>query len=426
MKKAYRAAAFLAAFVLLFGAVSLTARAKDLEYCRLCGGSGDFHCSVCGNTGEVVCDLCGGAGFSECPGEDGKGKCDHGHYVCPSCHGDGRSRTGDGAVTGGPCGQCGGDGQIECWRCHGTGGDRCNRCGGAGKTECREGTCVVSRAYGWKCPDCKGTGYILVGRPMPPKSSNDGVRNQPVAGDHIIIDEAAHYIVYGSGSSSAGSSGSSAGSSGGGAQGAAGQTEPAPPDETEPGGGSPAAEPAEPPVGTAPADLPPEAGPDGEPADEPRWTVDFGDGMWHIADPPVVTWIDGRTVDGNVEVEAYTPIWLEDFDRDTMRALLCGEDGFSVELIPNGDNEVSVGRCEPADAAVPERVRFVVEMKEDASEPAPAGHDAEDVPGEAPDSEPLPPADGAPSPNALVIAGAVLGVAAIAVGTLALLKKKRH
>lgn len=174
---------------MLFSAFALTAYAKELEPCRLCGGKGDYHCVSCGNTGTVTCRGCGGSGRWECPGEDGKGKCNDGYYVCPSCNGDGKNRSGDGKIIDGNCGQCGGNGKLVCWTCHGTPKRACDGCNGTGKEECQVGTCKVSRAYGWKCPDCKGTGFILVGNPMPPKANNDGVRNVPSNGDYIVTND---------------------------------------------------------------------------------------------------------------------------------------------------------------------------------------------------------------------------------------------
>ena len=78
--------------VFLAGALFLHSFAKDMEECYHCGRTGQFNCPSCGNTGEVVCDGCGGAGSWVCTGEEGKGKCDNGYYVCPSCNGDGLSR----------------------------------------------------------------------------------------------------------------------------------------------------------------------------------------------------------------------------------------------------------------------------------------------------------------------------------------------
>lgn len=185
--------AVLFVFVLLCGLFAITAYAKDLEPCRLCGGKGDYHCVSCGNTGTVTCGGCNGTGVWHCPGEEGKGKCNNGYYTCKSCNGDTYARSGDGQIPPdakpGSCSTCGGKGKIECWTCHGNPTQACDKCGGTGKEECPVGTCKVSRQYNWKCPDCKGTGYILVGNPMPPKESNDGVRNVPKKGDYIVTND---------------------------------------------------------------------------------------------------------------------------------------------------------------------------------------------------------------------------------------------
>ncbi len=191
------------AAILLFGALSVVSAAKDLEYCRLCGGSGEYHCQNCGNNGVVTCDGCGGAGGSVCPGEAGKGPCDKGYYLCPSCKGDSLTRSGDGQIPPdakpGSCGTCAGSGKpgyVRCINCHTTPGwCECATCNGTGKVECQ--SCIPAKAIGYKCPKCTGTGYVLVANPMPPESDNDGVKNVPVYGDHIIIDEEWHHIVYG-------------------------------------------------------------------------------------------------------------------------------------------------------------------------------------------------------------------------------------
>lgn len=137
--KRYMTILFVA--VLLCGAFVLTAYARDLEPCRLCGGKGDYHCVSCGNTGTVTCGGCNGTGVWHCPGEDGKGKCNNGYYTCKSCNGDGKNRSGDGNIIEGSCGNCSGKGKIECWTCHGNPTQACDKCGGTGKEECQVGTC---------------------------------------------------------------------------------------------------------------------------------------------------------------------------------------------------------------------------------------------------------------------------------------------
>ncbi len=192
MKKIIRVLALPLAFAVLCGSFATIAYAKELEPCRLCGGKGDYRCIACGNTGTVTCDGCGGAGGAKCQGDAYKGNsCDNGYYTCNSCNGDGKNRSGDGKIIEGVCGNCSGAGKLRCVVCsNGTPGwNACTRCGGSGKHECQVGTCKVSRQYGWHCPDCKGTGFILVGNPMPPKENNDGVRNVPVKGDYIVTND---------------------------------------------------------------------------------------------------------------------------------------------------------------------------------------------------------------------------------------------
>lgn len=197
----------LMTLTLLAGVLLLPVSAKDLEVCRLCNGSREYHCKTCGNAGTVVCDGCGGSGKWVCPGEEGKGKCSNGWYTCPSCNGDGKSRPIPADGNAGPCGNCGGTGKKECWHCHGTGGGVCDRCGGAGRAPCQDGACQLARAKDYKCPKCSGAGYVLLGNPMPPDSANDGVRNVPAPGDHIITNDKtwSYYVYTGSGGTSSGS-----------------------------------------------------------------------------------------------------------------------------------------------------------------------------------------------------------------------------
>ena len=192
MKKIIRVLALTLAIAVICASFTTLAYAKELEPCRLCGGKGDYHCIACGNTGTVICDGCSGAGGAKCQGDTYKGNpCDNGYYTCSSCNGDGKNRSGDGKIIEGVCGNCGGAGKLRCVVCsNGTPGwNACTRCGGGGKHECQVETCKVSRQYGWHCPDCKGTGFILVGNPMPPKENNDGVRNVPVKGDYIVTND---------------------------------------------------------------------------------------------------------------------------------------------------------------------------------------------------------------------------------------------
>ncbi len=178
---------------------NLTVCAKELEGCRQCSGAGGYHCVWCDNAGEVVCDGCGGTGGSKCQGDTYKGNsCDNGYYVCKSCNGDGKNRTGEGNIIDGVCGNCNGAGQFRCIACsNGTPGwHACTRCEGDGITSCQG--CIPAREIGYKCPKCTGTGYIRVGiYEINHPEINDGVQNVPEKGDHIIIDEEWHYYIYG-------------------------------------------------------------------------------------------------------------------------------------------------------------------------------------------------------------------------------------
>lgn len=191
MKKKLYSLTVLLTLLVIAGTASLAAHAKDLEPCNLCNATGKFHCSSCNNTGKVTCTGCGGKGGRVCPGDVARGHgCNNGYYTCTSCGGDGKNRTGDGKITEGVCGNCGGSGKLRCVVCSHDkpGWNTCEGCGGTGKQECMASNCKDSKAIGWLCPKCHGTGYILLGNPMPPPSSNDGVKNVPVAGDHIIVD----------------------------------------------------------------------------------------------------------------------------------------------------------------------------------------------------------------------------------------------
>ena len=187
-----RVLAVTAAFLLVLCTLPMRAHATDLEVCRMCGGSGDFHCPNCGNKGEVVCDGCHGEPRTKCPG-DGVHGCVDGYYTCPSCNGDTYIRSGDGEIPPdaqpGTCGNCGGTGKLRCIVCHTEPGwNLCTGCDGTGIKECPNGNCQIAKKYGWKCPRCKGTGYILLGNPMPPESDNDGVKNVPKKGDYIVTN----------------------------------------------------------------------------------------------------------------------------------------------------------------------------------------------------------------------------------------------
>lgn len=198
MKKIIRVLTLTLAFAVLCGSFATIAYAKELAPCGLCNTTGEFHCKVCNNTGEVTCGGCGGEGKSKCTGESGKG-CDDGYYTCPSCNGDGKNRSGDGKIIEGVCGNCNGSGKMRCVACHTVPGwNICPGCDGKGKQECQSSNCKDSKAVGWKCHYCMGTGYRLTGNPMPPPEVNDGIQNVPVNGDLIWIDGKSH--VYSNGS----------------------------------------------------------------------------------------------------------------------------------------------------------------------------------------------------------------------------------
>ncbi len=171
--------------ILILAPLALQASAKDLEPCNLCNTKGTFSCPSCHNKGETICDLCGGQAYMTCTGEEGKGKCNNGFYTCPSCHGDGKCRTGDGEIVEGSCGNCGGSGKVECWRCHGKGVTACTRCNGQGKQACQNENCIQARKIGYKCPKCKGAGYLLTNF-WP--GENDGKQNAPKKGDKIWVN----------------------------------------------------------------------------------------------------------------------------------------------------------------------------------------------------------------------------------------------
>lgn len=203
IKKIQKLLTLIVIFSVFCGSFHIIVKARELEICGLCGGNGDYYCETCKDTGEVVCDGCGGAGGSKCIGDTYKGNpCDNGYYVCPSCDGDGLSRPIPADGNPGPCGNCGGAGILRCISCSNgePGWHSCEGCEGDGIKECYVGTCEVSRQYNGNCPKCKGTGYILVGNPMPPLESNDGIANVPAEGDYIVTnDKTWEGYVYGGG-----------------------------------------------------------------------------------------------------------------------------------------------------------------------------------------------------------------------------------
>lgn len=199
MKKLIRLLALALIGVMFLSSFATIAYAKELAECGHCNATGEFHCKVCNNTGEVTCGVCGGEGKSKCTGESGKG-CDDGYYTCPNCNGDGKMRNGTGEVLDeGVCGNCNGSGKLRCVACHTVPGwNICPGCDGKGKQECQSSNCKDSKAVGWKCHHCMGTGYQLTGNPMPPPEVNDGIQNVPLNGDLIWIGDKSH--VYSNGS----------------------------------------------------------------------------------------------------------------------------------------------------------------------------------------------------------------------------------
>ncbi len=333
----------LLTFALLAGALCVISYAKDMEECYHCGRTGKFQCPTCGNAGEVVCDGCGGTGRWICDGEEGKGKCDNGYYVCPSCDGDGLSRPIPADGNAGPCGQCGGSGRIECWKCHGSGGGVCDRCGGSGKNECQNGNCKEARKIGWKCPYCKGTGYLGDGPDFPPEW-NDGVHNVPQAGDHIITDHSTWQGYYYSpdGNHVPDNAGGSSGSGNNGSSGA------------DNGGNSGASDPSKDPVTGR----------------DYIWYVDLGDGVWNIGGKTVRVMRNGSPVSGVADLKYSEQLLLEGLEGEpNVHVYLCGENDFRVELIMSGDCEVAVGRHLPEEAIVPENVRLEVAKESGGDNP---------------------------------------------------------
>ena len=319
-------ALFLAASMLL-SLLTFVSYAADFEECYHCNNTGEFHCPECGNKGTVVCDGCGGQGRFECPGEEGKGKCDNGYYVCPSCNGDGLSRPIPEDGEAGPCGQCGGSGKIECWHCHGAGVIICDRCGGEGQYACRNVNCIEARKTDYKCPYCKGTGFLGDGPDFPPEW-NDGVHNIPKEGDHIITDHANWTGYY---------------------------------------------------YGTGETDKDKQQGGDNNNDEEERkdpvtgrdyvWFIEVGSGGWDINGQTVAVYRNGEPVSGTLDVTLNQPFMISGItDRNTHVYLVA--DGFKTELIElNGDHEYSVANRSPKSPKAPFNVSMTVEYVEGSAPP---------------------------------------------------------
>ena len=304
--------------------------AYDFEECYHCGKTGQFHCPECDNRGEAVCDGCGGQGRFECPGEEGKGKCDNGYYVCPSCNGDGLSRPIPEDGEAGPCGQCGGTGKIECWHCHGAGILVCDRCGGEGMCACQNGNCIEARKINYKCPYCKGTGYLGDGPDFPPEW-NDGVHNVPKEGDHIITDHASWTgYYYGTGETDK--------------------------DKQQGNGNNDEEERKDPVTGR-----------------DYVWFIDVGAGVWNINGQDIAVKRNGESVSGTLDVTLNQPFEISGItDRNTHVYLVA--DGFKTELIElGGDHEYSVANRSPKSPKAPFNVTMQIEYIEGSAPVGPEG-----------------------------------------------------
>ncbi len=334
MKKRIRnLLSILLSLVLLCGGLtvpSVTTEAKEMEECYHCGKTGEFHCDGCNNTGTVVCDGCGGGGHWVCPGQDDKGPCNNGWYTCPSCNGDGLSRPIPADGNAGPCGNCGGSGKLECVRCHGQGGGDCDRCHGTGRMDCPRGDCQLARQYGYKCPYCKGTGFLGVGAFKP--EWNDGVHNVPEVGDHIITD-AANWRGYTY-------------------------------------GGDPDPDPVYP------------LGRDPKTGRDYVWFIDLGSGTWEVGGRTITAFRNGATVSGVVDLKYNDPLQLNGInDLRGAQIFLVTSDGIRIELkLLNGDGETSVATNVMNTDQIPfKNLSIVIEYTGSGDEPGP------DEPGPGPD-----------------------------------------
>ncbi len=346
MKKRIRnVLSILLSLILLSGTLTFPAtvtEAKELEECYHCGKTGEFHCDSCNNEGTVVCEACGGSGHWDCPGQDDKGPCDNGWYVCPSCNGDGRSRPIPADGNAGPCGNCGGSGKLECIRCHGTGSGNCERCNGTGREVCQRGDCPSARQIGYKCPYCKGAGFLGVG--STPPEWNDGVRNRPEVGDHIITD-AANWRGYTY-------------------------------------GGDPDPEPVYP------------LGRDPKTGRDYVWFIDIGSGTWELGGHTITASRNGAPASGVVDLKYNEPLHL--IGVNGLRGVhiyLVTSDGTRIELkFLNGDGETSVATNVLNTDQIPfKNLSLVLEYTGEGDEPNP-DDPGPDEPGPGPD-EPGPERD---------------------------------
>lgn len=367
-------AVLLALTIILSSAAGVSA--KDLEPCYHCGSTGRFECPNCHNQVQITCDGCNGAGGSRCDGEEGKGPCDNGYYICPSCHGDGYARSGDGTIAPdtppNSCGYgtCNGTGRIECWKCHGKAWLTCDRCNGTGKEECQNANCIESRKVDWKCHYCMGTGYMLTNF-WP--GENDGVQNKPVTGDKIWVNgKSADYSGGGSGQqggwndqSGGNSGGSDSQNQGGNSSGSGNQNQ---------GGNGSGSGTENPRYDQNGANIP----------RDPRngrdfvWYVDLGSGTWEVDGRVITAKRGGKTVSGVLDVHYNDNILLDGFISSGAFAYLVASDGSKIQLSQSGDGEVAVGRHIPEDAYVPFKVSLIVERPSD--NPAPGGQDGQNDP----------------------------------------------
>ena len=335
-----KTAALILIAAILISLLPLSSYAKDFEECYHCNKTGQFHCRNCDNKGETVCDGCGGKGKFECPGEEGKGKCEGGFYVCPSCNGDGLSRPIPADGDAGPCGQCGGSGKIECWHCHGAGILICDRCSGDGKNECTNVDCQRAREIDWKCPYCKGTGYLGDG-PDFPQEWNDGVHNVPEKGDHIITDHNSWTGYY---------------------------------------------------YGTNETDEDRQQQSGGENDDESErkdpatgrdyvWFIDVGSGVWDLEGQHIYVTYRGDPVTGVIDVKYNDGFAVNGItDRNTHVYLVA--DDFKTELLAlNGDHEYSVASRDPKSPRVPFNATLSIEYIEGSAPKDNPGQDDHGDPG---------------------------------------------
>lgn len=326
--------------------------AKDLEVCYHCGGTGEFHCPSCGNAGYVNCDLCHGEGRFVCPGEDGKGPCSGGYYTCTNCEGKGYTQNYDaeGKPTDTtPCGHnnCNGTGKQECWTCHGSGWINCTRCGGSGQEECQNGDCELARNVGWKCPYCKGAGYLLTNF-WP--GENDGVQNVPVNGDLIWANGKS--TTYGGGTSP-GSGSSSESSGGGSSEGTSGGESSG---EESAGSGSSTAAPYFDDKGSS-IERDPSTGRD------LIWNLNVGSGKWEFDGITVTLYRNGQPASGVLDIKYNELLALvSDYTGPDLHVYVNGADGSSIELGRNGDGEFCIGSRVLEGSYVPFDLTLSVEL----------------------------------------------------------------